>query len=260
MLKKRIIPCLLLKDMGLVKTTKFKNPTYIGDPINAVKIFNEKEVDEIIFLDIEASKQNRSPDFEMIEKIASECFMPFCYGGGLTSLEDMKTVFSIGAEKVALNSTIFKNDNLIREAAEYFGNQSIVASIDIKKNLFSQYRVYRHTTKKTTEHDPVDFAKKVETLGAGELFLNNVDKDGTMKGLDVHLINKIASSVNIPVIACGGAGSLEHIKEVICAADVDAVAAGSLFVFKGRHRAVLINYPTYTEIEQLLQNEPEIKS
>ena len=249
MLRNRIIPCLLLQEDGLVKTTRYKKSEYVGDPINAVKIFNEKEVDELVFLDIAASRHNQPPNFSLIKKIASECFMPFCYGGGIKSMEDIRKILHIGAEKVAFNSVLFNNMNLIKTASKYFGCQSIVESIDVKKNLFYKYRVYNHTTNKTTRIDPVRFSKTLEELGAGEIFLTSVDLDGTMSGFDIELIKSVSENVNIPVIACGGAGRLKHIKNVFDYTKVNAVAAGSLFVFNGKHRAVLINYPTYDEIE-----------
>lgn len=251
MLRTRVIPCLLLKNKGLVKTIKFKDPTYVGCPINAIKIFNEKEVDELIFLDIEATSENRKPLFSHISDIASECFMPFCYGGGIRDLGDIRKVFSIGAEKVSINTQAIVEPNLIKQASEEFGSQSIVVSIDIKENIFKKHRVFMYTSKKTTKLHPVEFAVKMEEMGAGELLVNFVDRDGTMKGYDIGLLKKITDAVKIPVVACGGAGSIDDFYTAIKDGGVSAVAAGSMFVFYGKHRAVLINYPTYQELGKI---------
>ena len=251
MLRRRVIPCLLLKNQGLVKTIKFKNPTYVGDPINAIKIFNEKEVDELIFLDIEATKERRGPLFECISEIASECFMPFCYGGGIKSLEDIRTVLSIGAEKVAINTQAILNSSLIKKAAKEFGSQSIVVSIDVKKDIFKKQQLFIHAKGKTMKYDPVEFAVQAEEMGAGELLVNSVNRDGTMQGYDTNLLEKITSAVEIPVIACGGAGTVEDLSEAIETGGASAVAAGSMFVFYGKQRAVLINYPAHQEMQKV---------
>ena len=251
MLKTRVIPCLLLQNQGLVKTVRFKNPAYVGDPINAVKIFNEKEVDELIFLDIQASKENLAPNLGVIRDIASECFMPFCYGGGIRTVADMMNVFSVGAEKVSVNSLVLKNPGIIDEAAGIFGSQSIVVSLDVKKNMFGRHKVYDTSKSKTTDRDVVEYAVEMERRGAGELLVTSVDRDGTMEGYDLELVKKIAHAVSIPVIACGGAGRLEHFAEAVKHAGASAVAAGSMFVFYGKHRAVLINYPDVKELEKL---------
>jgi cyclase len=251
MLRTRIIPCLLLKNKGLVKTVKFKNPTYVGDPINAIKIFNEKMVDELMFLDIEATVEERKPLFNRITEIASECFMPFGYGGGIRNLEDIRKILSIGAEKVAINTQAILNPDFIKQAAEEFGSQSIVVSIDVKENIFKKPVVFMHGTKKTVNLDPVEFACKMEEMGAGELLVNSVDRDGTMSGYDINLLKKITGAVNIPVIACGGAGCIDDFYTAVKNGGASAVAAGSLFVFYGRHRAVLINYPTDTELNKI---------
>jgi cyclase len=248
MLKTRVIPSLLLKNKGLVKTVKFKQPKYVGDPLNAVKIFNDKEVDELIFLDITATAENRRPPIKLISQIASECFMPFCYGGGIRSVEDMAELFALGVEKVAINSRAVEEPSLIKHAAELFGNQSIVVSIDVKKSLFGKHRVFTHSGRRDAKLDPVSFAKQMEELGAGELFLNSIDRDGTMEGYDLDLIKKVSESVSIPVIACGGAGSLDDFAAAK-KSGASAVSAGSLFVFQGMHRAVLITYPSIKELE-----------
>lgn len=252
MLATRVIPCLLLQDKGLVKTVKFKDPTYIGDPINAVKIFNEKEVDELIFLDIKATAENRKPNFEYIRQIASECFMPLCYGGGVSSTEDIKTLLRSGVEKVAINTHAVTNPEFIKLAARCFGSSTIVAAIDYKKNWLGKTRVTSKSAKDSSSYDPVAFAKLMEEMGAGEIMLNSVDRDGTMAGYDIELLKKVADSVSIPVIACGGAGSVDDFVRLKKEAHISAVAAGSMFVFQGKYKAVLINFPERKELAQKL--------
>lgn len=252
MLKTRVIPCLLLKNEGLVKTVQFKHPKYVGDPINAVKIFNEKEVDELVFLDTTATIENRKPPIKLISEIATECFMPFCYGGGIRTIEDIAELFKLGVEKVSLNSSAVENPSLISRAADMFGNQSIVVSIDVKKNLFGKYRVFTHGGKRASKHDPVEFAVRMQEAGAGELFLNSIDRDGTMQGYDLDLIRRVSAAVSIPVIACGGAGSLDDFAAAVKQGGASAVSAGSLFVFQGKNRAVLITYPSTKVLEQKL--------
>jgi cyclase len=253
MLRTRVIPCLLLKNKGLVKTIRFKDPTYVGDPINAIKIFNEKEVDELIFLDIEASKEGRGPLMHRISEIATECFMPFCYGGGIKTLDQMRRILAAGAEKIAINTQAILNPSIVKEAAEEFGSQSVVVSIDVKKDIFKRYRVYEHSKGETTKMDAVEFSVKMKELGAGELMVNSVDRDGTMQGYDTDLLAKITSAINIPVIACGGAGRIDDFYKAIKTGGVSAVAAGSFFVFYGKHRAVLINYPSEQELEKIFE-------
>ncbi len=245
MITTRVIPLLLLKGGGLVKTVKFKDSVYIGDPINAVKIFNEKEVDELIFLDIEASKGGGRINFQAISDIASECFMPLCYGGGVRTVDQMKRIFSLGVEKIAINSYIQENPRIIEEAAMIFGSQSVIVSIDVKKIMFGGYAV--QSAGKTIKKDPLELARHVCDLGAGEIMLTAIDRDGTMQGYDMELIRTISSAVSIPVIACGGAGSLEDMKRAVDAGAA-AAAAGSIFVFYGKNRAVLINYPSREEL------------
>lgn len=255
MLQKRVIPCLLLHKGGLYKTEKFKKPTYIGDPINAIKIFNEKEVDELMFLDIDASVQNAEPNYKMIEDIASECFMPLCYGGGVKNIEQMKKIYALGVEKVSLSSQAVLKSNLIKEASDIFGNQSVIVTVDIKKDFWGKQKVFINNGKKNTKLNPVDFIKQVETLGAGEIVINLVDNDGVMKGYDIELMKEIKSNTNLPVIALGGAGNLNHIKEVFQSSHVDAVACGSMFVYQGSLKGVLISYPPYQKIQELLGNK-----
>lgn len=252
MLTTRVIPCLLLRNQGLVKTIKFKDPKYVGDPINAVKIFNEKEVDEIVFLDILASRENRKPNFDLIVNIASECFMPLCYGGGIRTIDDIKKIFSLGVEKVSINSYAIENPQFIKEASSLFGSQSIVVSIDVKKNWSGKYELYNARKRRIVKIDPVDYSRKMEGMGAGEILLNSVDRDGMMQGYNIDLIKNVCETVNIPVIACGGAGSIDDFSDAIRLGKAQAVAAGSMFVFKGRYRAVLISYPSHEELERVL--------
>lgn len=253
MLYPRIIPCLLVHKKGLVKTIKFKDPKYVGDPINAVKIFNEKEVDEIIVVDIDASRHGHEPDYQLIEKLAIECRMPLCYGGGIKNVEQAQRIFSLGVEKIAISSAAISNPALITEMAERVGNQSVVVVLDVKKRMMSgKYEIYIHNATQTTGIDPVVFAKKAEELGAGEIVINSIDQDGVMKGYDQVLINKIREAISIPLTVLGGASSLEDIGQIIQQHGIIGLAAGSLFVFKGKFRAVLINYPVYQEKQNLL--------
>jgi cyclase len=245
----RVIPSLLLKNQGLVKTIKFKNPTYVGDPINAVKIFNEKECDELMILDITASLDKKEPQFALVEDIATEAFMPFAYGGGITHLDHIKRLLSCGAEKVVLNSVLFENLKLVEDAASIFGAQAVVASVDVKKNLWGKYEVHSHSGTKNQKKDPTAWAQQLEAAGVGEILLNSIDLDGTQTGYNLELIQKVASAVNIPVVALGGAGNLNHFRQAVHEGKASAVAAGSLFIFHGKHRAVLISYPSSAEIE-----------
>lgn len=251
MLQVRVMPCLLLKHEALVKTIKFKDPKYIGDPINTVKIYNEMEVDELIFLDISATIENKKPSFEIISRIASECFMPFAYGGGVRDLNDIKQIFNLGAEKVVINSYAVENPSFVKEASDLFGRQSIVISIDVKKNNVGEYEVYTHSGKISTKLDPVKFAVNMEQMGAGEIFLNSIDRDGTMEGYDLELIKNVSGAIGIPLVACGGAGKIEDIGKAVTAG-ASAAAAGSIFVYQSKNRAVLINYPTQEELQEIL--------
>lgn len=251
MLRTRVIPCLLLQRKGLVKTVQFQKPKYVGDPINAVRIFNDKEVDELTFLDITATVENYPPQFDLIHDIATECFMPFGYGGGIRDIETAGKLLKLGSEKVVFNSAA-TNLDLITEAADVFGSQSVIVSIDVKHSRLSKYKVYIHSGTRNTGLNPVQFAREVETAGAGEIFLNSIDRDGTMDGYDIPLLKSVTDVVSIPVVACGGAGSLGHFKEAITEGGASAVAAGSMFVFHGPHRAVLISYPTQDELQQYL--------
>lgn len=243
MMRKRVIPCLLLQGRGLVKTVKFKDPKYVGDPINAIRIFNEKEVDELVLLDIGASREQREPDYELIAEVAGECFMPICYGGGIRTLEHAEKIFALGIEKVAINTAALENVDLLRKISGKFGSQSVVCSVDCKKSLFGKYTVYSHSGTRDTKLSPVEWVKKAEGAGAGEIFLNSIDRDGMQQGFDIALIQSVVGASHVPVIACGGAGSIAHLEEPFERANVSAVAAGSFFVFHGKHKAVLISYP-----------------
>jgi imidazole glycerol-phosphate synthase subunit HisF len=254
MLRPRIIPCLLVKDKGLVKTVNFKNPKYVGDPINAVRIFNEKEVDELMVIDIDATTDNREPDYKMIENLAAECRMPLCYGGGVKTVEQAQRIFSLGVEKIAISSAAIENISLISEIAKVVGNQSVIIVIDVKKKLLGGYEVCTHNGKKKTGKDPVEFAKQVQKLGAGEIVVNSIDNDGVMKGFDFTIIDKIRQAVSIPMTVLGGAGSLEDISKVIEKYKIIGVSAGSLFVFKGVYKAVLINYPSKIDKATMIKN------
>ena len=240
----RVIPVLLIQNGGLVKSIKFKNHTYIGDPINAVKIFNEKEVDEIVILDISATKEKQEPNLLQISEFAGEAFMPLSYGGGITTIEQIKSILYEGVEKVILNTSVLDSLDLVTEAAKKFGSQSIVVSIDTKKDWIGNYKVYRNNGKKKTSLSPVELAKKVELAGAGEIMLTAIDKDGTYLGYDIDITKQVSNAVNLPLIACGGASELTDFVDAINIGGASAVAAGSFFVFQKPLRAVLINYPS----------------
>ena len=248
MLKSRIIPCLLIHNKGLVKTVKFKEPKYVGDPINAVKIFNEKEVDELIVLDIDATKENREPNLEMIKNLAEECRMPFCYGGGITTVDQARKIIKLGAEKVALSFSALNNINLCKEIGSIIGNQSVVVVIDIKKKkLFGGYDIYTHNGRKKSKWILDDFIAKLEEIKVGEIVINSIDNDGTMKGYDQNLVEIIREKCSMPITILGGAGCLDDIKNLINKFKIIGAGAGSLFVFKGKYKAVLINYPNREE-------------
>lgn len=253
MLQKRVIPCLLLYKGGLYKTERFKKPTYIGDPLNAIKIFNDKEVDELIFLDIMASTQNKEPNYQLIEDIASECFMPVCYGGGVKNIEQMRKIYGLGIEKISLSTAVVSQPSILMAASKMFGSQSVVVTIDVKKDIWGRQKVYIKNGKQNTKIDCIEFAKTVQDLGAGELVINSIDNDGLMKGYDLKLLSQIKEHVTIPTVALGGAGELNHIKEAFHLTNIDAVACGSLFVYQGALKGVLINYPTYDKIQAISQ-------
>lgn len=249
MLRPRIIPCLLVHDKGLVKTVQFKSPKYVGDPINAVRIFNEKESDELMVIDIDATRENREPDYKLIENLAAECRMPLCYGGGVKTVEQAHKIFSLGVEKIAISSIVFENPSIVTAIADRVGSQSVVVVLDVKKKLFGGYEVYTHNGKKSTGKNPVDVAIEIQKLGAGEIVINSIDQDGMMKGYDFDLISRVYDAINIPITALGGAGSLADIATLIEKYGIIGASAGSLFVFKGIYKAVLINYPNWNEKE-----------
>ena len=252
MLRSRIIPCLLVHNKGLVKTVKFKDPKYVGDPINAVKIFNEKEVDELMVLDIDATKENRGPNFEMIKNLADECRMPFCYGGGISTVEEARKIISLGAEKVALSNSALNNLNLCKEIGAIIGNQSVVVVIDVKKKkLFGGYDIFTHNGTKKSKWKLDELVVKLEEIGIGEIVINSIDNDGVMKGYDINLLDSVREKCSMPMTVLGGAGSLNDIKGIISKFKIIGVSAGSLFVFKGRYKAVLINYPNREERKPL---------
>lgn len=247
MLRPRIIPSLLIHDKGLVKTVKFKDHKYIGDPINAVKIFNEKEVDELAIFDIDATVLGNEPNYILIEKLANQSRMPLCYGGGVKTVKQAQRIFSLGVEKIALSSSIIQNPNLITEISEKVGSQSVIVVLDVKKKLLGGYEIYTHNGKKSTGISPIKFAKMAQKLGAGEVIINSIDNDGMMNGFDMNIIAKVREEITIPLTVLGGAGNLEDIKKVILNNGIVGVAAGSLFVFRGVYKAVLINYPSKEE-------------
>ena len=253
MLRPRIIPCLLVKNGGLVKTTNFVNPKYVGDPINAVKIFNEKEVDEIVVLDIDATSLNKEPDYIMIKNLAAECRMPLCYGGGVKTVEQVERIVSLGVEKVALSSVALTDPAIVGQAAKVVGNQSVVIVMDVRANGRSgTYSLWTLNGTKRTGKDPISFAKQMQDLGVGEIVINSIDCDGAMKGYDLNLASQVREAVNLPVTVLGGAGSLKDISALISKFGIIGAAAGSLFVFKGVYRAVLINYPSRSEKDALV--------
>ncbi|OYU55997.1 MAG: imidazole glycerol phosphate synthase subunit HisF [Chitinophagaceae bacterium BSSC1] len=248
MLRPRIIPCLLVHNKGLVKTVRFSTPKYVGDPINAVKIFNEKEVDELLVLDIDSTVEKKEPDYQMIKNLATECRMPFCYGGGVSNAEQVKRIIKLGVEKVAISSAAIQNPNVISEMAKEVGSQSIVFVMDVKKNPKSgNYEIYTHNGKISTGLNPIDFSKTMEDQGIGEISINSIDNDGMMKGYDIELIKMVRRSVSVPITALGGAGKISDIENLINEFGIIGAAAGSLFVFKGIYKAVLINYPSRNE-------------
>jgi cyclase len=253
MLRPRIIPSLLVHDGGLVKTVNFKNPKYVGDPINAVKIFNEKIVDELAIFDIDASVLGKEPNYKLIENLALQSRMPLCYGGGVKTVEQAQKIFGLGIEKIALSSVITQNPNIITQIANKVGSQSVIAVLDVKKKLLGGYEVYINNGKIATGKNPVKFVQELQSLGVGEIIINSIDQDGVMKGYDLNLIGKIREKISVPLTVLGGAGSLDDIQKVIQEHGVIGVAAGSLFVFKGKYKAVLINYPNKVEKESLFK-------
>jgi imidazole glycerol-phosphate synthase subunit HisF len=248
----RVIPVLLLMGNGIYKTVRFESPKYIGDPINAVKIFNEKEVDELILIDIIATSDSRKINYDLINNIASEAFMPICYGGGINRIDQINKLLKIGIEKVSINTQAINDISFIKDSAENFGSSTIVVSIDIRKNIFGKFMVYTNRGTKNTGLDPIEFANDLENMGAGELLITSINQEGTLKGYEINILKKITEQVGIPVIANGGGGGLKDMNKVISEANVSAVSAGSMFVYYGKHKAVLINYPDRFSIENLI--------
>jgi cyclase len=245
---KRIIPCLLLRGTGFVKTRRFKDPVYLGDCFNTVRLFNEKEADELLIVDIDATPAGRPPDFGLLNELAGECFMPAAYGGGIQTMEDMRLLFKAGYEKVSLNTAAMRNPELIRTAAREFGSQSVIVAIDFRRKFSGRCEVFINGGRDGTGSDPVSVAKRAADLGAGEIFLNSIDRDGTMEGYDLETMRRVADAVSVPLVACGGAGSLRHFHDAIHLGGASAAAAGSFFVFVGKQRGVLITYPSHGDL------------
>jgi cyclase len=252
MLRTRVIPALLLRNESLVKTIRFGEYTYIGDPCNTVRIFNELEVDELIFLDITATHDKRSPNFKVLTDIANECFMPLGYGGGIRTLDHAKKIFDIGFEKIVINSYSIIDPEFISQLSRHYGSQAVIASIDVKKNIWGKYQVRTESGKKKSGLDPVEWAKEIESRGAGEILLTSIDCEGTWNGFDLNLIKAVSDAVKIPVIAHGGCGTVKNIGEVVNDANASAVALGSMVVFQKKGMGVLINFPDQTELEKSL--------
>ena len=247
----RVIPILLLQNAGLYKTVKFKDPKYVGDPLNALRIFNEKQCDEIILLDILASKNKQKINYNLINEIATECFMPLAYGGGISNIKEIENILKLGVEKVIINTALFNSSAFLKEAVKEFASSTIVASVDIKKNIWGKQNVYSHSGTKVAITDPIEFLKYLQEIEVGEIMINDVDRDGTSIGYDFDLMNKLSNSVNIPLIAAGGCKDLDDIKKLFQNTNVSATAAGSFFVFHGKYRAVLISYPSPEEINMI---------
>ena len=252
MLRTRVIPCLLLRGESLVKSVQFKTYNYIGDPINTVRIFNELEVDELVFLDIAASREGKKPNYKILEQIASECFMPLAYGGGLSDIRDIGRIFAIGFEKIVINSFAITDPDFITCLADKFGSQSIIGSIDAKKNLWGRYEVFTHGGSRKAGKNPIDWALELERLGVGELLVTSMDQDGTWNGYDIKLVESVTSKVHVPVIANGGAGTVHHIGDVVKKGGASAVALGSMVVFQGKDLGVLVNFPDTKQLKSQL--------
>ena len=250
MLLPRIIPCLLIHKGGVVKTYKFDNPRYIGDPLNTVRIFNEKKVDEIMVLDIDCSVENSLPNINLIEKIAAECQMPLCYGGGIKNLNTAQHIFQLGVEKISLSSVVFENISLISSLAKTVGSQSVVVTLDIKKNIFGKRKIFIHNGKSSVDLELEECLKIIQNEGAGEIIINNIDLDGTMQGYDQEFITYLKEKISIPLTLIGGAGCADDFKNVIKKYPLIGLAAGSFFVYQGKYKAVLISYPKEKILEQ----------
>ncbi len=252
MIQARVIPCLTLEGTGLVKTVQFKDPKYLGDPRNAVRIFNDKEVDELVLLDIRATAEGTPIQYDLIQEIVSEAFMPVAYGGGIQTVDQAKRIVHSGVEKAILSTAAFQSPDLIRACSDQIGASSTVVCLDVKRSILGKYEVYTRSGKHGTKMSPVQAAEYAQKHGAGELVIHSIDRDGTMKGFDLPLLKSVNDAVDIPIVACGGAGTLDHLREAIQGTQVSAVAAGSMFVFHGKLRAVLINYPSPNEVESVI--------
>lgn len=252
MLRTRVIPTLLLRGEGLVKTVKFRNPRYIGDPVNTVRIFNDKEVDELFLLDITATRERHPPRFDLLREIVSEAFMPIGYGGGIRTVDEAHRLLTLGMEKIALNSSALSSPELITQLANRFGSQSVVVSLDVKRSLLGALPVYSRGGTTKTQRDAVSWAREAADRGAGELLVSSIDREGTMSGYDLALLTAIASSVPVPVVISGGAGKLCDFRDAV-AAGASGVAAGSMFVYHGKHRAVLIDYPSHADLSSIFE-------
>lgn len=252
MLRPRISPCLLLRNGGLVKTTKFSNDKYVGDPINAVKIFNEKSVDELIILDIDATSKGIEPDYNLIERLANECRMPLCYGGGIKTVAQAEKLVRLGVEKIALSSAFLARPMLISELSSRLGSQSIVAILDVRRSLLGKYNIYTNNGNKKSSNNLLDFIEECQHYGIGEIIINSIDKDGSMSGYDTDLIKLVSDNIRVPFSALGGAGSMDDFGDLIEKFGILGCSAGSLFVFKGKYKAVLINYPSFEEKHQII--------
>lgn len=252
MIQARVIPCLLLRGNGLVKTRKFKDAVYVGDPVNAVRIFSDKEADEIVILDIDASREGREPNYELIAEMAGEAFMPVAYGGGVRSLEQIRRLIRSGVEKVVINTLATESTDTIRAAVDVFGSQAIVGAVDVRRKLFGGYAVMAKSATVETKLNLQQHIQSLVQAGVGELLINDVERDGAMTGYDLVLVRSVAQAP-VPVVVCGGAGSIEHLRQAVHEGGASAVAAGSLFVFHGKHRAVLINYPKAVELEAIFK-------
>jgi cyclase len=253
-LKNRVIPALLLQSGGLVKTRKFRDPVYVGDPVNAIRIFNEKEVDELMVLDIRASREGLEPNFALIEKFAGECFMPLTYGGGVRTLEQAGRLFALGVEKISVQTSALENLSIVREVSDKFGSQSIVVSVDVERGFFGSPRLRKCASGKTADVPWLEFAQRAVAAGAGEILLNAVHKDGTLSGPDLPLVTQASRALSVPLIALGGVASLDDIRKCVDAG-ASAVAAGAFFVYHGPYRAVLITYPAFADLESVLGNK-----
>lgn len=253
MLRTRVMPCLLLKGNGLVKTVRYKQPNYVGDPVNTIRIFNELEVDELILLDIDASVSGCGIQYDILEDVASECFMPLTYGGGIRHIEDAEKLFSLGIEKCVINTCSLECENIVGRIARLFGSQSVVVSIDVRRTLFNSYRVFSKGGTVKHRHSPVDWARRVEDTGAGEIILTSIDREGTFSGYDLELIRAVSEAVTIPVIAHGGASCVEDFCRAVFEGKASAVAAGSMFVYQGKNRAVVTNFPSRKTLREALR-------